>query len=129
MIRPPLTPVPVPLRPGQSLQDLASFAAQVQVALDAISKALVMHASAINQMAEGQGICRGSVTLRDGQTTTTVTDDRIPAGAGILLTPQSGTWTTLTLRASSVAKGTFTITHSNEAATDRVVAWQASVAG
>ena len=90
---------------------------------------IASHASTIKQLAEGHGVLRGSVTLRASQTTTTVTDDFIPSPALVFLQAGTGTWTTLTLRVSAKAKGTFTITHSSEAATDRVVDWIVAVAG
>ena len=88
---------------------------------------IASHASTIKQLAEGQGVLRGRVTLNASATTTTVTDADIPALAMPQLTAGTGTWTSTALRVSSVAKGSFVITHSNEAATDRVVFWQIGI--
>lgn len=83
---------------------------------------------ALYQVADGHGHLRGSVTLRNGQTTTSVTAT-LPENALVLLTAGPGTWTSTVLRVSAVTKTGFTITHSNEAATDRTVFWQVGVAG
>ena len=84
---------------------------------------------ALHQVADGHGHLRGSVTLTAGATTTAVTATGLPAAGIVLLTAGPGTWTSTALRVSAVAKDTFTITHSNEAATDRVVFYQAGVPG
>lgn len=66
---------------------------------------------------------RGAVTLRANQTTTTVTNEMIGATSVPTLTAGPGTWSDLSLRVSAVAAGSFTITHSSEAAA-RTVHWQ-----
>lgn len=75
----------------------------------------------INQLIKAS--VSGSVTLRDGQTTTTVENENISAERHPTLTAGPGTWTSTALRISAIAQGSFTITHSNEAATDRTVYW------
>lgn len=65
----------------------------------------------------------GSVTLRASQTTTTVTNEAIGKNSIVQLTAATGTWSDTSLRASTVTTGSFTILHSSEAATDRVVFW------
>lgn len=84
---------------------------------------------ALHQVADGHGHIRGEVTLRDGQTTTDVTATGMLATSIVLLTAGTGTWTSTALRVSARAKDGFTITHSNEAATDRKVFWMAVTAG
>lgn len=80
---------------------------------------------AINQLVTGRSNAAGQVTLNAGATTTVVTSEVISALSYPQLTAGPGTWTSTALRVSSLADGTFTITHSNEAATDRVVYWHA----
>lgn len=84
---------------------------------------------ALHQVADGHGHIRGEKTLRDGQTTTVVSAPGMLATSTVQLTAGTGTWTSTALRVSSRAKDTFTITHSNEAATDRVVFWVVLTAG
>lgn len=76
---------------------------------------------AINQLINGN--ISGSVTLTANATTTTVTHENISTERHPVLTAAAGTWSSLSLRVSSITQGSFVITHSNEAATDRVVHW------
>lgn len=124
MKRPTLIITPTPAPPSEpTLPGLSAWAAQIGAAVRMLSEGLAVHAAAIKQLWEGQsGIC-GSVTLTANATTTTVTNSLIPAAAVPQLTPASGTWASTVMRVTTVAKGSFIITHSNEAATDRVVYW------
>ena len=79
---------------------------------------------AINQLIRGLSNAKGTVTLNASATTTNVTNENITVSSYVQLTPGPGTWTDLSLRASSVIDGTFTITHASEAATNRAVFWQ-----
>jgi len=76
---------------------------------------------AINQLINAS--ISGSATLRANQTTTTVTHENISTERHPTLTAAAGTWADLSLRVSSITQGSFVITHSNEAATDRIVHW------
>lgn len=78
---------------------------------------------AVNQLIRGLSNAKGSVTLRAGETTTIVTHENIAPDSAPVLTAGPGTWSSLALRVSAVAAGSFTITHASEAASDRVVHW------
>jgi hypothetical protein len=62
-----------------------------------------------------------SVTLRNGHTTTTLTDSRIGGGTFIGLSPTTATAAAATtaVYVSAKDKGTATLTHDNTADTDR----------
>jgi len=79
---------------------------------------------AVNQLIEGMSNASGEVTLTANATTTTVTSEVVTTTSKPQLTAAGGTWTSYILRVSAVAAGSFTITHANEAATDRVVFWR-----
>lgn len=80
-------------------------------------------AVAVNQLMQGKSNAAGEVTLRASQTTTTVTSEVIDTMSRPQLTAGPGTWADLSLRVSAVADGSFTITHSSEAAA-RTVFWR-----
>lgn len=81
-------------------------------------------AQAVYLLVLGRHNGAGQVTLRDGETTTTVSNPAITSGSKVNLTAGPGTWTDIGLRVSAVVPGQFTITHANEASTDRTVFWQ-----
>lgn len=81
----------------------------------------------INQLCQGRNNATGTVTLAAGVTTTVVQAPNCATGASVLLTP-------LTAHASledaaggryvsTIANGSFTITHANNAQTDRSYSW------
>jgi hypothetical protein len=84
-------------------------------------------AMAIRHLVEGRTNAAGRVTLRASQTTTTVTNNAIPASCYPQLTAASATaaaaWATTYV--SSVVKGSFVITHSSTADVDKHVHWHA----
>ena len=77
----------------------------------------------INQLAKGRSNAVGSVTLTANVTTTTVTAVTCGAGSTPILTPTSAhasaEFGNGTIYISSVANGSFVITHANSAQTDR----------
>jgi hypothetical protein len=78
---------------------------------------------AINQLAQGRSNAVGSITLTTSTATTTVTATNCGAGSTPLLTPTtanaSAEFGNGTIRISSVANGSFVITHANSTQTDR----------
>lgn len=84
---------------------------------------------AIRQLADGRSNVAGQVTLRANQTTTTVSNAAIPAGCFPVISPASsdaaGEWGGGSIYVSSVANGSFVITHANDASTSRLVNWYA----
>jgi len=80
-------------------------------------------AQAVYQLVIGRHNGAGEAVLTPNETTTTVTNPVISRGSKIVLQAGPGTWSSTDMRVSAVDKGEFTITHSDEAATDRVVYW------
>lgn len=84
---------------------------------------------AIRQLADGRSNVAGQATLRANETTTTVTNAAIPAGCFPVISPASSTaaaeWAAGSIYVSSVANGSFVITHANDASTTRKVNWYA----
>lgn len=82
---------------------------------------------AVIQLIQGRSNAVGTVTLRNGQTTTTVTKLIDPAainvalGSKVFLEPETANAAAAraTTYISAVGQGTFTITHANAATTDR----------
>lgn len=79
---------------------------------------------AINQLIRGRSNAVGEVTLTANTTTTTVTGPNINADAQVFLMPRtanaSAEFGNGTIRISAVAGGSFTVTHANNAQTDRI---------
>lgn len=78
-------------------------------------------AEVLNNALLGRTNNTGKVTLAASTTTTTITDKRIGAGTKITLSPTTANAATATANAyvSSVGKETATLTHANNAETDR----------
>lgn len=80
-------------------------------------------AQAVSRLAAGQSNATGSVTLTANAATTTVTDARMGAASVVLFDPTTANAATElaagTMRVSTRAGGSFTITHANNAQTDR----------
>lgn len=80
-------------------------------------------ANVINENADGRTDNFGSITLTENQTTTTVNDRRIGQDSGVALTPQTANaaaaLTNTYVSSKDPRAGTFTLTHNNEASTDR----------
>jgi hypothetical protein len=78
---------------------------------------------AIQQLAAGRSNAVGSVTLATNAATTLVTDKNCAAGSVPMLTPTTASAATEvgngTMFVSTVANGSFTITHANSATTGR----------
>jgi hypothetical protein len=95
--------------------------------LDARETRLPIIVNTINQLAHGRSVAAGSVTLTVNVATTTVSNAVIPAGCFPQLTPASANAATEmgngTCYVSAVAKGSFTIAHSNSATTGRTFYW------
>jgi hypothetical protein len=83
----------------------------------------------IRQLAEGRSNAVGSVTLSAGVAATTVTAINCGAGSTVLLTPTTANaaaeFKNGTLYVSAVANKSFTLTHANNAQTDRTFLWAA----
>lgn len=80
-------------------------------------------ADAINAIVKGRLDSKGSVTLRPNETTTTVAAQSVAAGSTVGLMPRTANAAAEiangTLWVSAKANGSFTITHANNAQTDR----------
>jgi hypothetical protein len=80
--------------------------------------------TAINQLAQGRSNAVGSVTLVTNAATTTVIAGNCGAGSVVLLSPltvhAAAEIGNGTIFVSAVANGSFTLTHANNAQTDRV---------
>ncbi len=75
---------------------------------------------AINELIRGKGNFFGEVTLRANQTTTTITGRNITAdGVPLLFPTTSNAAAALATTYGSVVAGTVTLTHANNAQTDR----------
>lgn len=79
-------------------------------------------AQIVNQIVQGKAInCYGSVTLTASAASTTLTDKRIGVYSVILFCPTTANAATATgnLYVSAKGNGTATLTHTNNAQTDR----------
>lgn len=80
---------------------------------------------AINQLIRGRANSVGSVTLTENTTTTTVTpsESLMNESAKVFFTPRTANaaaeWGNGTMYVSAITRTTFTITHANNAQTDR----------
>lgn len=76
---------------------------------------------AINELFQGRSHAVGTVTLRANQATTTVTGANCGDESVILLSPKTANAAAAlaTTYVSSVGAGTFTLTHANNAQTDK----------
>lgn len=83
-------------------------------------------ARAVNQLLLGKLNCTLAVTLRASNTTTVLSDPRINATTVFLFDPRTPHAATeiygATMYVSAVSKGSATITHANNAQTDRTFA-------
>ncbi|MGO4714754.1 hypothetical protein [Bradyrhizobium sp. 2TAF24] len=86
-------------------------------------KDLSRYALAIQQLGAGRTNAAGTVTLAANAATTTVSAPNCAAGSSVFLTPASANAAAEvkngTLFISTVANRSFTITHANNAQTDR----------
>ena len=86
-------------------------------------KDLKKFALAIQQLAQGRSNAAGSVTLASGAGATTVAAPSCGAGSVVLLSPRTAhaaaELAAGTCFISAVALGSFTVTHANNAQTDR----------
>jgi hypothetical protein len=80
--------------------------------------------TAINQLAEGRSNAVGAVTLAPNAATTTVSAGNCGAGSVVLLSPLTAHAAAElgngTIFVSTVTNGSFTLSHANNAQTDRV---------
>jgi hypothetical protein len=80
-------------------------------------------AAVVNRLAQGKLNCTGSLTLAASAASTTIDDPRATAGSVILLMPTTANAAAElgngTLHVSARAKGSFTLTHANNAQPDR----------
>jgi len=75
---------------------------------------------AINQLIEGRGNSSGTVTLTPGATTTTIANTIFNENAGVWLMPKTANAAAaLATTRAEVTAGLVTITHANNAQTDR----------
>lgn len=92
-------------------------------------KDLTKFAFAIQQMAMGRSNAVGSVTLRDGQTTTTVTAPNCGASSKVFLFPATANAAavvaTTYILSANITAGQFIITHASDADTDQTFYWVA----
>ena len=81
------------------------------------------HWTATRELINGRSNAVGSVTLTANVATTTVTKETIAAGAAVFTEPTTANASAEkaagTMWISAVAAGSFTITHANNAQTDR----------
>ena len=80
---------------------------------------------AIRDLFAGRSNAVGTVTLRASQTTTTVTAINCGAGSRVFLFPTTANAAAIVAATyvSSVGQGTFTITHTSNANTDKTFHW------
>lgn len=78
-------------------------------------------ASTINELLKGRANNVGEVTLTENAVTTTKTDTRIKSQMKVWLSPRTANAAAAmtNVYVSAVADGSFTLTHSNAATTDR----------
>lgn len=92
-------------------------------------KDLTKLTDAINQLAQGRSNAVGTATLTINVATTTVTAINCGSGSTVILTPTTANaaaeFGNGTIRVSTVANGSFTITHANNANADRTFLWAA----
>lgn len=85
--------------------------------------------SAINQLAQGRSNAVGTVTLTVSAATTVTTATNCGSGSVVVLSPKTANAATElgngTAYISTVANGSFTITHANNAQADRTFGWVA----
>lgn len=78
---------------------------------------------AIRELIQGRSNATGSVTLTANQATTAVSRSTFSDQAQVLLTPRTANaaaeWAAGTMFVSAIANQSFTITHANNAQTDR----------
>ena len=78
---------------------------------------------ALNQLAQGRGDNRGSVTLAAGATSTTVANQFCGENSAVILSPRSATAATAigagVVYVSAVVNGGFTLTHDSKSDLDR----------
>jgi hypothetical protein len=84
-------------------------------------KDLAKFALSLQQLASGRSNATGSVTLTAGATSTVVTPDNCAPGSAVFLFPKTANAAAAlsTTYVGTVGKQTFTITHANNAQTDR----------
>ena len=84
----------------------------------------------INQLAQGRSNAAGSVTLTANTTTTVVAAGNCGAGSVVLLSPLTAHAAAEigngTIFVSAVSNGSFTLTHANNAQSDRVFGFVAA---
>lgn len=81
--------------------------------------------NAIRQLIEGRSNAVGSVTLAANAASTVVTAPNCGAGSSVFLFPTSANAAAIVAATyvSSVAAGTFTVTHTNNGNTDKTFFW------
>jgi hypothetical protein len=82
-------------------------------------------AAAVNQLAQGRSNATGTVTLTTSATSTTVTAGNCATSSVVLLMPKTANAAGAigTTYVSAVANKSFTLTHANNAQTDRTFGW------
>ena len=80
--------------------------------------------TAVNSIMNGGVNCTGEITLEASTTTTTLADPRLGIGSAILFMPLTANaaaelYTNGTMYVSAQTKGAATVTHANNAQTDR----------
>ncbi len=89
--------------------------------LKALGDAIERISLVVNNILLGKMNCTIEVTLRASQTTTVVTDPRIYSTSWLGFDPRTANARSalFSMYVSSISNGTFTITHTNTATTDR----------
>lgn len=92
-------------------------------------KDLSKFAFSIQQLAMGRSNATGRVTLRDGETTTTVSAPNCGAGSRVFLFPATANAAavvaTTYVLATNVTAGQFIISHASDSDTDQTFYWVA----
>jgi hypothetical protein len=98
----------------------------VPTSLDDVPQWLRLIAVAINNLLQGKSLNTGNVTLTANSATTTLTDDRIGPNTVITFMPTTANAATATgnLYVSARTSGSATLTHANNAQTDRSFAYE-----
>lgn len=83
---------------------------------------------AIEQLNNGRGDFVGDVTLRAGQTTTTVNFANCSTGCRVFLQPKTANaaaaLATTYIKAADILQGSFVVTHANAGTTDRTFSFE-----
>lgn len=117
LTQPPQPPQDVP----ENVPGVFRWAGNIAGWLAALHRWALSVQTIVNNIVQGKINATGTVTLTAGAATTTITDARITAGSYIGFMPRTANAALALslLRVTSRTKGSATITHGNDPATDK----------